>query len=110
MLQCKQLYRLKSYGNDKTEERYIKCEKEKIINKYFKTKSKRISKFLYSLGFDKISKYDNGIEFWLYQKSDALEKALDFYFSFRKENYKKAGDNVYEKKDIFELQKDRNFM
>ena len=48
-----------------------------------KIKSKRLSKYLYSLGFDKQSKYENNNEIWLYKKSKELDEALDFYFAFR---------------------------
>lgn len=64
-----------------------------FINQYFKTNSKRTSKYLYSLGFDKISKFDeHGNEYWLYKRSNALNEALDFYFSFRKRNNPQARD------------------
>lgn len=55
-----------------------------IINKYFKTYSKRTSKFLYNLGFDKTSYYDDfGKEFWIYKRNPLLNEALEFYFYFR---------------------------
>lgn len=73
-----------------------------LINKYFKTESKRTSKYLYSLGFDKISSFDNnGNEYWLYERSDALNDALDFYFAFRKKNKNKAGDNIDDERRIY---------
>lgn len=50
----------------------------------FRANSLRLARFLYSLGFDKVSKYDNGKEYWEFEKSSALEEALDFYFTFRK--------------------------
>lgn len=77
-------------------------------NKYFKTKSKRTSKFLYSLGFDKNSCFDeNGNEYWLYKRSNALNEALDFYFSFRKKQLL-AGDYDNEKRNIFEIKNKRS--
>ena len=54
-----------------------------------KIKSKRLSKYLYSLGFDKQSKYENNNEIWLYKKSKELDEALDFYFAFRNKMSKK---------------------
>ena len=51
---------------------------------YFKCKSVRLCRFLYSLGFDKQSVVENGIEYWLFEKSDMLQEALDFFFAFRK--------------------------
>ncbi len=55
-------------------------------NKY-KVKNKRLSKYLYSLGFNR--EYytdDNKIEYWLFDKSDVLKEALDFYFYMRDKN------------------------
>lgn len=52
----------------------------------FYVKSKRLSKYLYSLGFDKKSEFENGKEIWLFEKSKALQEALDFYFYMRKKN------------------------
>jgi hypothetical protein len=47
----------------------------------FKCKSIRLCRYLYSLGFDKQSKFDkNNNEYWLFKKSDELQKALDFFF------------------------------
>lgn len=52
-------------------------------NKY-KVKNKRLSKYLYSLGFDRKSCLDkNKNEYWLFEKSDVLYEALDFYFYMR---------------------------
>lgn len=36
------------------------------MDKYFRVTNTRLSKFLYSLGFDKYSEYDNGKELWLF--------------------------------------------
>ena len=48
-------------------------------NKY-KCESVRLCRFLYGLGFDKESVYENGKEYWLFEKSDDLQKSLDFFF------------------------------
>lgn len=55
-------------------------------DRYFKVTSLRLCRFLYSLGFNKQSIVENGIENWLFEKSDALQEALDFYFYMRKKN------------------------
>lgn len=52
----------------------------------YKVKNKRLSKYLYSLGFNRESCFDNKIEYWLFDKSDALQEALDFYFYMRQKN------------------------
>lgn len=54
-------------------------------NKY-KVKNKRLSKYLYSLGFNREYCFDNKVEYWLFDKSDALKEALDFYFYMRDKN------------------------
>ena len=54
-------------------------------NKY-KVKNKRLSKYLYSLGFDRETYFDNKIEYWLFDKSNSLQEALDFYFYMRNKN------------------------
>ena len=51
--------------------------------KYFTAESVRLARFLYSLGFDKISKYDGTKEFWMFEKTPLLDEALKFYFYFR---------------------------
>lgn len=53
--------------------------------KKIKIKNKRLAKYLYSLGFDRECGYENK-EYWLFQKSSELNKALDFYFYMRKKN------------------------
>ena len=51
----------------------------------YKCESIRLCRFLYSLGFDKSSRFDeNGNEYWLFEKSDDLQKSLDFYFVMRR--------------------------
>lgn len=64
----------------------------------FKCKSVRLCRYLYSLGFDKESKYDkNENEYWLFEKSNELQKSLDFFFVMRKEIMnKKTGANENE--------------
>lgn len=57
------------------------------MNKY-KVKNKRLSKYLYSLGFDRETCFDEKKEYWLFQKSDELIEALDFYFYMRNKNNK----------------------
>lgn len=55
-------------------------------NKY-KVINKRLSKYLYSLGFDRECCFDkNKIEYWLFDKTDVLKEALDFYFYMRDKN------------------------
>ena len=49
----------------------------------FKVKNKRLSKYLYSLGFDREYVTENSIEYWLFEKSKELQEALDFYFYMR---------------------------
>lgn len=66
--------------------------------KQFKCESIRLCRFLYSLGFDKKSVKDGKIEYWLFEKSDLLQEALDFYFKMRKRqelmnNEIQLGDN-----------------
>ena len=64
----------------------------------FKCKSVRLCRYLYSLGFNKESKYDNNEnEYWLFEKSNELQKSLDFFFVMRKEIMnKKTGANENE--------------
>ena len=50
----------------------------------FKTKTRRLAMYLYTLGFDKTSTYENGIEIWWFDNSEELKKSLDFYFTMRK--------------------------
>lgn len=52
----------------------------------YKVKNKRLSKYLYSLGFNRESYFDNGIEYWLFDRSNAFQEALDFYFYMRDKN------------------------
>lgn len=52
----------------------------------YKVKNKRLSKYLYSLGFNRENYFDNGIEYWLFDRSNAFQEALDFYFYMRDKN------------------------
>ena len=52
----------------------------------YKVKNKRLSKYLYSLGFERISIQERNTEYWLFKESDALKEALDFYFYMRNKN------------------------
>lgn len=55
--------------------------------KYYNVSSVRLMRFLYALGFDKESYINSkGKENWRFVKSDNLQRALDFYFTMRKEN------------------------
>lgn len=56
-------------------------------SKYY-VKNKRLSKYLYSLGFEREYGYNDEkkIEYWLFKKSDALFEALGFYFNMRRRN------------------------
>lgn len=55
------------------------------MNKY-KVKNKRLSKYLYSLGFKRECLFDREIEYWLFDESNEFHEALDFYFYMRKKN------------------------
>ena len=48
--------------------------------------NKRLSKYLYSLGFDRQIIQENKTEYWLFKKSNELQESLDFYFYMRKKN------------------------
>lgn len=50
----------------------------------FKCESIRLMRYLYSLGFDKQSIIKNNNEYWLFEKSDELQEALNFFFYMRK--------------------------
>lgn len=54
-------------------------------NKY-KVKNKRLSKYLYSLGFDRQYCSDNGQEYWLFNINENFMESLKFYFYMRKKN------------------------
>lgn len=50
----------------------------------FRCESVRLCRFLYSLGFDKESVMENKKEYWLFEKSNELQEALNFFFYMRK--------------------------
>ena len=50
----------------------------------YRCESIRLCRFLYSLGFEKESIQYNGKEAWLFQRSNDLQKSLDFFFLMRK--------------------------
>lgn len=52
----------------------------------YKTNNKRLSKYLYSLGYDRESVSLNGREYWVFEESSTLNESLDFYFYMRKKN------------------------
>ena len=55
------------------------------MNNKYKCESVRLCRFLYSLGFDKDSQFDeNNNEYWLFERSQDLQKSLDFFFSMRR--------------------------
>jgi len=46
-------------------------------------KNKRLSKYLYSLGFRRECVIEDSIEYWFFEESKTLQEALDFYFYMR---------------------------
>jgi len=50
----------------------------------FEVESLRLAKVLYGIGFNKESKFTNGTESWLFERSDELQEVLSFYFMIRK--------------------------
>ena len=71
-------------------------------NKYY-CESVRLCRFLYGLGFDKESRYENNKEYWLFERSPELQEALDFFFVMRKKLKDKRvkGANDYGKENIY---------
>lgn len=62
----------------------------KILSNKYKCESVRLCRFLYSLGFEKESRFDeNKKEYWLFERSQDLQKSLDFFFSMRKKQKEK---------------------
>ena len=59
----------------------------------FKCESIRLCRFLYGLGFEKESIFYDGHEAWLFEKSDDLQKSLDFFFIMRKNLKEKRLNN-----------------
>lgn len=51
--------------------------------------NKRLSKYLYSLGFNRQSIIQGEKEYWIFNKSRELQESLDFYFFMRKKNREK---------------------
>ena len=70
----------------------------------FKTKTRRLAMYLYALGFDRSSTYENGIEIWWFDNSEELKETLDFYFETRK----KTGDANGKKEKINEGRRNSN--
>lgn len=66
--------------------------KENMNNKY-RCESVRLCRFLYGLGFDKESIIYRGQEAWLFEKSNELQEALDFFFIMRKKLKEKRINN-----------------
>lgn len=52
----------------------------------YKTNNKRLSKYLYSLGYKRKTQEINGKEYWFFEESSTLNESLDFYFYMRKKN------------------------
>lgn len=62
------------------------------MNNKYKCESVRLCRFLYALSFDKGSRFDdNKKEYWLFERSQDLQKSLDFFFGMRKD--KKRNSN-----------------
>ena len=71
------------------------------MNNKYKCESIRLCRFLYSLGFDKESKFDeNKKEYWLFERSQDLQKSLDFFFIMRKRTKMLGVNDVNEEKKI----------
>ena len=69
----------------------------------YRCESVRLCRFLYGLGFDKTSQYENGTEYWLFERSPELQESLDFFFVMRKKlkNKRLKGVNEYENNQGF---------
>lgn len=63
------------------------------MNRKFICESIRLQRFLYSLGFDKESFFEDGVEKWSFNMSEELQESLDFYFNFRKKMKLRKGVN-----------------
>lgn len=60
------------------------------MNNKYKCESIRLCRFLYSLGFDKESIFnENNKEYWLFERSPELQKSLDFFFNMRRKQKRK---------------------
>ena len=68
----------------------VNCNYEMINmnknNNYFIVRNARLSKYLYSLGFDRENFYKEKREYWIFEKSDRLQESLDFFFYMRNRN------------------------
>lgn len=61
------------------------------MNNKYKCESIRLCRYLYSLGFDKESRFnEKNNEYWLFERSPELQKSLDFFFSMRRRQKEKA--------------------
>ncbi len=70
------------------------------MNNKYKCESVRLCRFLYSLGFDKESRFDeNRKEYWLFERSQDLQKSLDFFFNMRKRTKISGVNDANEKND-----------
>lgn len=56
--------------------------------KEFRTSNKRTMRFLYNLGFNKTSIFENDVEVWVFERTPELNESLDFYFYMRKKIYR----------------------
>lgn len=55
------------------------------MEKKFRCDSVRLCRYLYSLGFDKESHFEEGKEYWLFDRTDELQISLGFYSYMRKQ-------------------------
>lgn len=55
-------------------------------NNFLIVRNARLSKYLYSLGFDRESFYKDKREYWKFKKSNRLQESLDFFFYMRNKN------------------------
>lgn len=63
----------------------------------YKCESVRLCRYLYGLGFDKESKFDeNNKEYWLFERSPELQSSLDFFFDMRKKLKDKKSNGANE--------------
>ena len=60
------------------------------MNNKYKCESIRVCRFLYSLGFDKESRFDeNNKEYWLFERSQDLQKIFRLLFWYEKKQKEK---------------------
>lgn len=68
-----------------TEGKVQLCLQELILKKIFYVNSLRLARFLYSLGFNKASAYDeNGMEYWQFENTQEIQEAYEFFKYMRK--------------------------